>query len=204
MTTRKTTTGYKVTIDFDQWQEKFDYYEDVKVCFKPVLRGYNLDDITSDFKLDELEIDYLLGKISKKELKEERYWRGDEYFKELDGYKKNYEVVGLSIGEHSQFSIWYGDDGVMLVEKDASQEFIKTLVEELGNWFNWRIYRVDVYEATNYINENNGERDLIHWEYVDGQSGYFNPEDALNSLPDYAGEIIKESESERFEEFERC
>lgn len=204
MSTRKTTTGYRVTIDFDQWQEKFDFYEDVKVCFKPVLRGYNLDDITSDFKLDELEIDYLLGKITKKELKEERYWHGDEYFKELDAYKKKYEVVWLSIGEHSQFSIWYGDDGIMLVEKDASPEFIKTLVNELEAWFNGRIYRVDVYEATNYINENNGERDLIHWEYVDGQSGYFKPEDALDSLPDYAGEIIKESESERFEEFERC
>jgi hypothetical protein len=105
MNTRKTTTGYKVTLDIDQWQEKFDFYEDVKVCFKPVLRGYELDNITSDFKLDELEIDYLLGRISKKELKDERYWHDDEYFKELDAYKKNYEIVGLSIGEHSQFSI---------------------------------------------------------------------------------------------------
>ena len=204
MTTRKTTTGYKVTIDIDEWQEKFDYYEDVKVCFKPVLRGYNLDDITSDFKLDELEIDYLLGKISKKELKEERYWHGDEYFKELDGYKKKYEVVGLSIGEHSQFAIGYGDDGVMLVDKDASNEFIHELVKELENWFNWRIYRVDVYEPTTFTSDEFIPRKLIHWEYVDGQSGYFSPEDALDSLPDYAGEIIKESESERFDEFERC
>ena len=60
MTTRKTTTGYKVTIDIDQWQEKFDFYEDVKVCFKDVCRGYDLDKITSDFSLDELEIDFLL------------------------------------------------------------------------------------------------------------------------------------------------
>jgi hypothetical protein len=105
MSTRKTTTGYRVTIDFDQWQEKFDFYEDVKVCFKPVLTGYDLDNITSDFKLDESQIDYLLGKISKKELKEEYYWLGDEYFKELDAYKKKYDIVGLSIGEHSQFSI---------------------------------------------------------------------------------------------------
>jgi hypothetical protein len=45
---------------------------------------------------------------------------------------------------------------------------------------------------------------LICWNYVDGQGGYFSPEDALDSLPDYAGEIIKESETERFEEFERC
>ena len=203
MTTRKTTTGYKVTIDFDQWQEKFDYYEDVKVCFKPVLRGYDLDNITSDFKLDELEIDYLLGKITKKELKEERYWHGDEYFKELDGYKKKYEVVGLSIGEHSQFSIWYGDDGVMLVEKDATPEFIHELVKELENWFNWRIYRVDIYEPEKFTSEENW-RKLTCWNYVDGQGGYFKPEDALDSLPDYAGEIIKESESERFEESERC
>ena len=203
MTTRKTTTGYKVTIDIDQWQEKFDFYEDVKVCFKPVLRGYELDNITSDFKLDELEIDYLLGKISKKELKEERYWHGDEYFKELDGYKKKYEIVGLSIGEHSQFSIWYGDDGIMLVEKNASPEFIKELVDELEAWFNGRIYRVDVYEPITFKSEESLPRKLTYWERVDGQGGYFKPEDALDSLPDYAGEIIKESETERFEDIER-
>ena len=54
------------------------------------------------------------------------------------------------------------------------------------------------------VKRNNGENDLIHWDYVDGQGGYFEPEEALNNLPDYAGEIIKESESESFEEFERC
>ena len=203
MTTRKTTTGYKVTIDIDQWQEKFDFYEDVKVCFKPVLRGYELDNITSDFKLDELEIDYLLGKISKKELKEERYWHGEEYFKELDRYKKKYEVVGLSIGEHSQFSIWYGDDGVMLVDKDASNKFIHELVKELENWFNGWIYCVWVYEPEHFTSEDT-DAEIIHWNYVDGQWWYFEPEEALNSLPDYAGEIIKDTETERFEEFERC
>lgn len=202
MTTRKTTTGYKVTIDIDQWQEKFDFYEDVKVCFKPVLRGYELDNITSDFKLDELEIDYLLGKISKKELKEERYWHDDEYFKELDAYKKNYEIVGLSIGEHSQFSIWYGDDGIMLVEKNTSPELIHEFVKELEAWFNGRIYRVDVYEPVTFKSEELTPRKLTYWEWVDGQGRYFNSEDALNSLPDYAGEIIKESESERFEDIE--
>ena len=204
MTTRKTTTGYRVTLDIDTWQEKFDYYEDVKVCFKPVLRGYDLDNITSDFKLDELEIDFLLGKISKKQLKEERYWNGEDYFKNLENYKKNYQVVWLSIGEHSQFSIWYGDDGVMLVEKDATPEFIHELVKELGDWFNWRIYRVDVYEPITFKSEEFIPRKLTYWEYVDGQGWFFEPEEALKSLPDYAGEIIKESESERFEEFERC
>lgn len=204
MTTRKTTTGYKVTIDIDQWQEKFDFYEDVKVCFKNVSRDYTLDEITQDFKLDDLEIDYLLGKITKKELKEERYWHGDEYFKELDGYKKKYEVVWLSFGEHSNIHIWYGDDGVMLVEKNTSPELIHEFVKELDAWMNWRIYRVDVYEPTTFTSDEFIPRKLTHWEYVDGQSGYFKPEDALDSLPDYAGEIIKESESESFEEFERC
>ena len=204
MTTRKTTNGYKVTIDFDQWQEKFDFYEDVKVCFKDVLRGYDLDNITSDFKLDELEIDFLLGKISKKELKEERYWHDDSYFKELENYKKNYQVVGLSIGEHSQFAIGYGDDGVMLVDKDASPEFIQELVKELENWFNGWIYCVSVYAPVKFTSDEFIQRHVTYYEYVDGQGGYFNYEDALNSLPDYAGEIIKDSETERFEEFERC
>lgn len=203
MTTRKTTTGYRVTLDIDQWQEKFDYYEDVKVCFKDVLRGYNLDNITSDFKLDELEIDFLLGKISKKELKEERYRHDDSYFKELENYKKNYQVIGLSMGEHSQFAIGYGDDGVMLVSKDASNEFIRELVKELNAWFNGWIYCIGVYEPEHFTSEDT-DAEIIHWNYADGQGGYFNPDDALNDLPDYAGEIIKDTETERFEEFERC
>lgn len=203
MTTRKTTTGYRVTIDIDQWQEKFDYYEDVKVCFKNVSRDYSLDKITSDFALDDLQIDYLLWKISKKELKEERYWHDDSYFKELENYKKNYQVVWLSFGEHSNIHIWFGDDGVMLVEKDASPEFIKELVDELDAWFNWRIYRVDVYEPVTFKSEESLPRKLTYWERVDGQGGYFKLEDTLDSLPDYAGEIIKDTETERFEDIER-
>ena len=202
MTTRKTTTGYKVTIDFDQWQEKFDYYEDVKVCFKDVLRGYDLDNITSEFKLNDWEIDYLLGKISREELENEVYV-SEKDLQELDNYKNNYEVVGLSIGEHSQFSVWYGDDGVMLVEKNTSPELIHEFVKELGDWFNGRIYRVDVYEPITFKSEELIPRKLTYWEWVDGQGGYFNYEDALNSLPDYAGKIIKESETERFEDIER-
>lgn len=93
MTTRKTTTGYKVTIDFDQWQEKFDFYEDVKVCFKNVSRDYTLDEITQDFKLDDWQVDYLLGNITKKQVLEDDVCRSDEDFKELDEYKSKYEVV---------------------------------------------------------------------------------------------------------------
>lgn len=204
MTTRKTTTGYKVTIDFDQWQEKFDFYEDVKVCFKNVNRNYALDRVTEDFRLADWEIDYLLDKVTRDELEKYEICLSEDAYRVLDGYKKDFEVVWLSFGEHSNIHIWFGDDGVMLAPKDASPEFIKTLVDELDSWMNWRIYRVDIYEPENYVNENNGEKDLIHWNYVDGQGGYFSPEDALNNLPDYAGEIIKESETERFEEFERC
>lgn len=203
MNTRKTTTGYKVTIDIDQWQEKFDFYEDVKVCFKNVSRDYDLKKVTTNFNLEDWEIDYLLGNVTKKEVLEDDIYRSEEDFKVLDGYKKDFEVVWLSFGEHSYIHIWFGNDGVMLAPKDASQEFIKTLVDELDSWMNWRIYRVDVYEPEHFTSEDT-DAEIIHWNYVDGQGCYFKPEDALDSLPDYAGEIIKESETERFDEFERC
>lgn len=203
MSTRKTTTGYKVTIDFDQWQEKFDYYEDVKVCFKNVSREYALDSVTEDFRLAYWEIDYLLGNVTRDELEKYDICLSEDAFKVLDGYKKDYQVVWLSFGEHSNIHIWFGDDGVMLAPKDASQEFIKTLVDELDSWMNWRIYRVDVYEPVTFKSEESTPRKLTYWEWVDGQGGYFNHEDALNSLPDYAGEIIKESETEHFEDIER-
>lgn len=204
MTTRKTTTGYKVTIDIEQWQEKFDFYEDVKVCFKNVSRDYNLDGITEDFRLANWEIDYLLGNVTKKEVLENETYTSDEDFKVLDGYKKDFEVVWLSFGEHSNIHIWFGNDGVMLVEKWSWMSFIEELVKELDAWFNWRIYRVDVYEPVKFTSDEFIPRKLTYYDYVDGQGGYFNPEDALNNLPEYAGEIIKESESEHFEEFERC
>lgn len=203
MTTRKTTTGYKVTIDIDQWQEKFDFYEDVKVCFKNVSRDYNLKKITEDFDLADWEIDYLLGKVTRDELEEYDVCLSEDAFRVLDGYKKDFEVVWLSFGEHSNIHIWFGDDGAMLAPKDASQEFIKELVDELDSWMNWRIYRVDVYEPITFKSEESLPRKLTYWEWVDGQGGYFESEEALNSLPDYAGEIIKESETERFEDIER-
>mgnify|MGYP003408482280 FL=1 len=93
MSTRKTTTGYKVTIDVDQWQEKFDFYEDVKVCFKNVSRDYALDRITEDFRLANWEIDYLLGKKTRQEVLDDDVYRSDEDFEVLDGYKKDYQVV---------------------------------------------------------------------------------------------------------------
>lgn len=203
MSTRKTTTGYKVTIDFDQWQEKFDYYEDVKVCFKNVSRDYVLDGITEDFRLANWEVDYLLGNVTRKEVLENETYTSDEDFKVLDGYKKDFEVVWLSFGEHSNIHIWFGNDGVMLVEKWSWMSFIEELVKELDAWFNGRIYRVDVYEPVTFKSEELIPRKLTYWEWVDGQGGYFNHEDALNSLPDYAGKIIKESETERFEDIER-
>ena len=81
-------------------------------------------------------------------------------------------------------------------------QFIEELVKELDAWFNGRIYRVDVYEPVIFKSEELIPRKLTYWERVDGQGGYFNHEDALNSLPDYAGKIIEESETENFEEIE--
>lgn len=204
MSTRKTTTGYRVTVDIDPWQENFDYYEDVKVCFKNVLRGYDLDRVTTDFRLANWEMDYLLGNISKKEALENEPYVKEFDFKKLDDYKKDYQVVGLSIGEHSSFSVWYWDDWVMLAPKDANPEFIRELVKELDAWFNWEVYRVDVYEPVTFKSEELTPRKLTYWERVDGWSWYFNLKDALDSLPDYAGKIIEESETSKFEDIERC
>ena len=91
----------------------------------------------------------------------------------------------------------------MLAPKDASHEFIKELVKELEAWFNGRIYRVNIYEPQKFTSEDTEDR-LIYWNYVDGQGGYFTLDEIWNNLPEYAGEIIKESESEASLEFERC
>lgn len=200
MLTRKTTTGYRVAVANEDFQESFDFYSDALVCFKNISREYDLKKVCRDFSLEDWEIDYLLGEVSKQKAMEDDIWRTEEDFIRLDEMKKNYQIIWLSFGEHSQIYIGYGDDGVMLIEKwvDAKSYF-----DELNAWMNWRIYRIDVYEPQKFTSEDT-DAELTYWEYVDWGTGYFDIEEALNSLPDYAGEIIKDSESERFEEFERC
>lgn len=200
MLTRKTTTGYRVAVANEDFQESFDFYSDALVCFKNISREYDLKKVCRDFSLEDWEIDYLLGEVSKQKAMEDDIWRTEEDFIRLDEMKKNYQIIWLSFGEHSQIYIGYGDDGVMLIEKwvDAKSYF-----DELNAWMNWRIYRIDVYEPQKFTSEDT-DTELTYWEYVDWGTGYFDIEEALNSLPDYAGEIIKDSESERFEEFERC
>lgn len=65
---------------------------------------------------------------------------------------------------------------------------------------NWRIYCVWVYESKVFTSED-GEK-IKRWDYLDGDNRFFNYDDAINSLPDYVWEIIKETESENFRVYE--
>lgn len=202
MVTRTTTKNYKVEIDFDDFQESFEFYTGYDFAFKDVSRNYSLPE-TGGVKYYDWEIDYMLGNKSKKEIIEEEDVEEIDFVR-LDELKNEYNIVGLSFGDHSNVYIWYGNDGILFAGKDDNMETIDHLVKCLNARFNWRIYRISIYEAKEYVNKENCEDSVIHWDYVDWCTGFFSQDEALESIPSTFGEIRKETESERFNEFERC
>lgn len=84
MTNRKTTNGYKVDIDIDQWQGDFWDYFDFDLCCKDVSRDYKLP---NTLDLAELEIDYLLNQKTKEEIMDE-YYTTETEIQKLDKLKE--------------------------------------------------------------------------------------------------------------------
>lgn len=202
MVTRKTTKNYKVELDFDVFQESFEFYTGYDFAFKDVSRNYNLPK-AGGIEYYDWEIDYMLGNKSKKEIIEEEDVDENDFVR-LDELKNEYNIVGLSFGDHSNVYIWYWNDGILFAGKDDSMETIDLLVKKLDSRFNWWIYRIAIYEPKEYVNKENCEDSVIYWDYVDGCTGFLSQDEALESIPDTFGEIRKETESERFDEFERC
>lgn len=103
MVTRNTTKNYKVEIDFDDFQESFEFYTGYDFAFKDVSRNYSLPE-TGGVKYYDWEIDYMLGNKSKKEIIEEEDVEEIDFVR-LDELKNEYNIVGLSFGDHSNIYI---------------------------------------------------------------------------------------------------
>lgn len=201
MTNRKTTNGYKVEIDVDRWQGDFWDYFDFDLCCKDVSRDYKLP---NTLDLTELEIDYLLNQKTKEEIMDE-YYTTETEIQKLDKLKEEKKLVWLSFYDHSQiwfnsYDRWNGYNAVVIFDKDTTEEQQKRFLEEINSWMNWRIYCVWIYESKVFTSED-GEK-IKRWDYIDGDNRFFNYDDAINSLPDYVWEIMKETESENFRVYE--
>lgn len=202
MTNRKTTNGYKVDIDIDQWQGEFWDYFDFDLCCKDVSRDYKLP---NTLNMEDWKIDYIAGNKSKEEIEDEDVFIKDDDFIVLDKLKDEFKIVWLSFYDHSQiwfntYDRWNGYDAVVIFDKDITEEQQKRFLEEVNAWMNWRIYCVWVYESKVFTSED-GEK-IKRWDYLDGDNRFFNYDDAINSLPDYVWEIIKDTESENFRVYE--
>lgn len=202
MTNRKTTNGYKVDIDIDQWQGDFWDYFDFDLCCKDVSRNYKLP---NTLNMEDWKIDYILWNKTKEEIKDEDVYTTDDDFIILDKLKEEFNIVWLSFYDHSQiwfnsYDRWNGYDAVVIFDKDTTEEQQKRFLEEVNAWMNWRIYCVWIYESKVFTSED-GEK-IKRWDYIDGDNRFFNYDDAINSLPDYVWEIIKETESENFRAYE--
>lgn len=202
MTNRKTTNGYKVDIDIDQWQGDFWDYFDFDLCCKDVSRDYKLP---NTLNMEDWKIDYIAGNKTKEEIEDEDVFIKDDDFIILDKLKDEFKIVWLSFYDHSQiwfnsYDRWNGYDAVVIFDKDTTEEQQKIFLEEINSWMNWRIYCVWVYESKIFTSED-GEK-IKRWDYIDGDNRFFNYDDAINSLPDYVWEIIKDTESENFRTYE--
>lgn len=202
MTNRKTTNGYKVEIDVDQWQEDFGFYFDFDLCCKDVSRDYKLP---NTLNMEDRKIDYILWNKTKEEIKDEDVYTTDDDFIILDKLKEEFNIVWISFYDHSQiwfvdYVLWREYDGFLVFEKDITEEQQKRFLKEVNAWMNWRLYCVWIYESKVFTSED-GEK-IKRWDYIDGWNRFFEYDDAINSLPDYVWEIIKETESEKFRVYE--
>lgn len=198
MTTRKTTNGYKVRIILDDWYWDFYEYSGIQVTFKNISRDYDFWKI-AQLELEDWEIDYLLGNIDKQTILDEDVFKTEDDFTELDKMKNDFQVVWLSFGEHSNVYIWFGNDWIMLANKEDTMEDIEKYIDMLNARFNWRIYRVDIYEPIEYTTTEPNHDKIIYRDFVDGCGGYRDHKQAIEELPEFVWKIIDETETDRDE-----
>lgn len=129
--------------------------------------------------------------------------------KDISYYKNNdnYILIPFSITDHGGFYFSLNNEycdpwdsvknaGYIIINKTKFNEktnFIKlanNYLKDYENYFNGNIYRVDIYEITT-INHN--DKDIeIDRELIDCQSGFYNYESAIESIPYKDIEIVNE------------
>lgn len=209
MTTRATTNGYKVTLDYDSGYFDFEEFfgDFIDLCIKDVSRDYKLP---NTLKLEDRKIDYLTGNKDKKTIMEEDYYVEEEDFEELDKMKKDKKIVWVTFFDYGGGCICIKDitrywdySGCLILDKECSNE--NDIIKSINAWLKWEIFWISIYEKVNYKPEWENalnEKPLIYWNYVDGCGGYTSTEEALDSLPDYVWKIIENTETEKFDAFE--
>lgn len=201
MTTRKTTNGYKVTIELDERCGDFSDYDTGIFCLKDVSRDYKLP---NDLNLADWEIDYLINGLSLEDVDD---YYTDEDIKRLDELKSNKILVWLSFYDYGGGCICVKDydghhrgyDWIMILDK-WDEDRTKDIFERFNARLTGEIYYVWIYEAKTFTSED-GEQ-VKRWDFVDGCGWFMSYEDAKNSIPEFVGEFIDNTESERFDMYE--
>lgn len=200
MTTRTTSNSYKVTIELDERCGNFSDYDTGEFCLKDVSRDYKLP---NDLNLADWEIDYLINGLSLEDVDD---YYTDEDVKRLDELKSNKILVWLTFYDYGGGCIcvknyeWHrGYDGIMILDK-WDEDIAKSVLEHFNARLTGEIYYVWIYESKTFTSED-GEQ-VKRWDYIDGVWWFMSYEDAKDSLPDYVGELIDDTESERFEMYE--
>lgn len=228
----KTDKGYKVVVDYIDWyysrRDLREYYaldeEWVYICY---LWDRELREIM-DLDIPKEWVQRLLRRRSSEDkTKEDLPWRDntlDEeelkeqeeyYLKEYWKYEKEYEIRPFYISYYGswnyrvQFCESHEAAWMMLIKrrKGGQQKSTEFWAKVFENYIEWCFMYVQVYsphkaffaDAEWNLKE---KYSITYYDYEDGDIFCFDEDSAIDWIPEYAGKILPETESQHFESFE--
>ena len=227
----KTDKGYKVVVDYIDWyysrRDIRDYYaldeEWVYICYPwdRELREIMDLDIPREWvqrllwrrTTEQYENKENLPRwdwsLDEDELKEQ-----EEYYLQKYGeYEKEYEIRPFYIsyygsGEYRvQFCEWHEWAWVMLIKRreGGQQKETEFWARIFETYIEWCFMYTQIYSPhqAEFVEWNYSKNHSItYYDYEDWEIFCLDEESAINWIPEYAGKILKETESEDFKSFE--
>lgn len=226
----KTDKDYKIVVDYVDWyytrKELREYFAlDEEWVYVAYLGDRELQSI-DDLQIGSWWINWLLWRntevwIPKEKLprweeteSEEEYKENEEYYmKHYWAYEKEYELRPFYISYYGswayrvQFCQSEEAQGFLLIKRrkiwtSAAEMIWKTVFE---HYIEWDFLYTQIYSPhkAEFVEDNyKKDYEAIYYDYEDWWIFHLDENEAIDSLPEYCWEIIKESESDNFESWD--
>lgn len=177
-----------------------------------------------DLPIDDEGLDYLLYRDCSQEEYKQKILRDYRWFdyeeRDLEylnsrwgSYEKDYEIRPFYISYYGwwnyrvQFCEAHEAQWMILIKRrkiwtKAAEEIIKKTFEHYVEWDFLYVQVYSPHDAYFAEGEFRSQNWITFWDYEDGGIYYMDEDEALSTIPDYAWEIIKETENMDFEAFE--
>lgn len=162
--------------------------------------------------LSDNQISYILGDNEREEsFSEDEKKEKNKFKKDMEDFLKTHHVIRFKVTD--MYSSWMyirtvndwdtDANGFLIGKQDlVTWEQMKQVYNFFRAYIEWTFFNISVFTPKEYI-ASNGDK-IIEREYQDWWRFYTSEESALMSYDSrYYGDIIKESEFEKFEQFEK-